>query len=114
MLTYFVEMSGARTDELYARPGVLEGLEQQQAGVALAMLDLSPERRELMAELARRRIPITAWLLLSKEEGYWLTVDNPDAAIALSILLIAVAACIVAGLGWRRLTGWAAAGRADG
>ena len=30
------------------------------------------------------------------------------------ILLIAVAACIVAGLGWRRLTGWAAAGRADG
>lgn len=82
MLTYFVELPGDRAAELFARSGVLESLQRQQAGVALAMLDLSEDRRELMAELARRQIPITAWLLLSKEEGYWLTVDNPGAATA--------------------------------
>ena len=37
---------------------------------------------------------------------------DPDAAVALSMLLIAVAATVVVGLGWRRLSGWNA--RADG
>jgi molybdate transport system permease protein len=31
---------------------------------------------------------------------------DPDAAVALSMLLIAVAAIVVLGLGWRRLSGW--------
>ena len=52
-----------------------------------------------------RTLPLEIYL---QREG------DPEAAIALSILLIAVAACIVAGLGWRRLTGWAAAGKSDG
>ncbi len=38
-------------------------------------------------------------------EIYLQRVDNPEAAVALSILLVAVAALVVVGLGARRLTG---------
>ena len=41
-------------------------------------------------------------------EIYLVRESDPDAAVALSILLIAVAAVVVVGLGARRLTGWGA------
>ena len=39
---------------------------------------------------------------------------DPDAAVALSMLLIVVAAVVVVGVGWRRLSGWNAPVRAGG
>ena len=39
---------------------------------------------------------------------------DPDAAVALSMLLIVVAALVVVGVGWRRLSGWNAPVRAGG
>ncbi len=38
---------------------------------------------------------------------------DPDAAVALSVLLVLVAALIVVALGWRRRSGWNLPGRAD-
>lgn len=46
-------------------------------------------------------------------EIYLQRESDPDAAVALSMVLIAVAAGIVVGLGWRRLAGWRGE-RADG
>jgi hypothetical protein len=80
VLTYFVELAGAPLRELLERPGVLDGLSRQGAALALAMLDTDDERREAIAELEARAIPYTAWLVLPRDDGYWLTADNPQAA----------------------------------
>ncbi|PIE18039.1 MAG: hypothetical protein CSA65_06295 [Proteobacteria bacterium] len=80
MLTYFVELAGAPLRELLERPGVLDGLSRQGAGLALAMLDTDEERREAIAELEAWEIPYTAWLVLPRDDGYWLSADNPQVA----------------------------------
>ena len=100
-----------------ARPGhrVVAG-DAAVAGARTAVrggAGLRPRAGEFGATLtfAGSRQGVTRTLPL---EIYLQREGDPEAAIALSILLIAVAACIVAGLGWRRLTGWAAAGKSDG
>ena len=47
-------------------------------------------------------------------EIYLQRESDPDAAVALSILLVVIAAVVVVGLGARRLAGWSAASNAHG
>jgi len=47
-------------------------------------------------------------------EIYLQRESDPDAAVALSILLVVIAAVVVVGLGARRLAGWSAAANAHG
>ncbi|MCC6751685.1 MAG: hypothetical protein IT371_28795 [Deltaproteobacteria bacterium] len=80
-LTFFVELEVEPLAALLSEP-VLATLRAAGAGVAMAMLDLSAPRREAIAELNRRGIPVTAWLVLGTADGYWLTADNADLAAA--------------------------------
>ncbi|MCK5800750.1 MAG: hypothetical protein KAI47_26365 [Deltaproteobacteria bacterium] len=82
MLTYFIELAAPALSELLARPGVIDGLVRQGAAVAMAILDLNPARREAIAALTARGIPVTAWLVLHRDAGYWLTADNGEVARA--------------------------------
>jgi len=75
-LTYFVELPAPQLRALFERPGLLPLLQETGASIAMAMLDLSPERREVCAVLNALGIPVTAWLVLDTEAGYWLTADN--------------------------------------
>lgn len=75
-LTYFVELPASRLRELFERPGLLPLLQETGASIAMAMLDLSDERREVCRVLNALGIPVTAWLVLGAEAGYWLTADN--------------------------------------
>jgi hypothetical protein len=79
-LTYFVELRGDRLAELFARPGLLDRLQETGAAVAMAMLDLSEERCEVLRALQVRGIPATVWLVLEAHDGYWLTADNAPLA----------------------------------
>jgi hypothetical protein len=75
-LTYFVELSATRLQQLLARRGVLEGLERAGDALSVAMLDLSVERRDALRAAAARGIPLTAWLVVDVADGYWMTADN--------------------------------------
>jgi len=75
-LTFFVELAAPALTTLLATPGVLGDLQRAQAGVAMAILDLSPERAEAVRALTQHGIAVTAWLVLDRDDGYWLTVDN--------------------------------------
>jgi hypothetical protein len=44
--------------------------------VSLALLDLSAERAAVVRRLNEVGIPVVAWLLLPKDQGYFLTMDN--------------------------------------
>ena len=80
-LTFFCESETGGLQELFANRGVIETLKSLRAGVSLSVQDLSPERARVVQQLNREGIPVTAWLLLPKEQGYWLNIDNAPLAV---------------------------------
>jgi hypothetical protein len=48
----------------------------------MGMLDLSPERVQVLRDLNTAGIPVVAWLLLPEEKGYWFHSGNADEAAA--------------------------------
>ncbi|QDE68229.1 hypothetical protein BHS09_15275 [Myxococcus xanthus] len=82
MLTFFCELEAEPLRELFATPGVEEDLVALDAGVSLGLLDLGPERAQVVQRLNRMGIPVTAWLLLPTDEGYWFHAGNVAQATA--------------------------------
>jgi hypothetical protein len=79
-LTFFVELAAGRLARLFAPPGVVSALAGAGAGISMAILDLSAERAEVIRTLNAHGIPVTAWLVLEEDHGYWLTADNAGLA----------------------------------
>jgi hypothetical protein len=56
-----------------------------QAGLAVAITDLTPERAEIVRQLNRDGIPLDAWIVLPKDQGYFINADNaPETAARIS------------------------------
>lgn len=78
---FAVELDPDALQELFNRPGHLEQLKRLKAGICLGILDFSPKRLDVIKSLNDAGIPVNAWMLLSKEQGYWLNLDNAPAAL---------------------------------
>ena len=60
---------------------VINDLRELHAEVAIPTLDFSAERAAVVRRLNQTGIPVIAWMMLSKEEGFYLNADNaPEAA----------------------------------
>lgn len=57
-------------------PEVLQHLAALEAGVAMGMRDLTDTRAATIRALEEARVPVTAWVLLPRDEGYFATHDN--------------------------------------
>jgi len=80
-LTFACELEPALLQALFSDPAVVTDLLTLHAGVSLGILDHSAERAEVVRCLNQAGIPLVAWLLLPKDEGYWFGLDNaPQAA----------------------------------
>ena len=79
-LTFFVELALEPLEALFGRPEVLPFLSAQGCAVSMGLLDLSPRRADVVRRLESNGIPVTGWLLLEVEDGYWLNADNADRA----------------------------------
>ena len=79
-LTFFVELETPPLEELFAQPEVLPFLAAQGCAISMGLLDLSDRRAEVVRKLESSGIPVTGWLLLDLEDGYWLNADNADRA----------------------------------
>jgi hypothetical protein len=79
-LTFFVELEAEPLAALLARPEVVPFLAAEGCAVSMGLLDLSPLRASLVRRLESSGIPVTGWLLLDVEDGYWLNADNADRA----------------------------------
>ena len=66
----------AEMQSLFADPGLILSLHKLQATVAIPILDFTAPRAEVVRHLYREGIPIVAWIVLPKEQGYYLTADN--------------------------------------
>jgi hypothetical protein len=70
---------------LFADPAAISSLQTLHAEVAIAILDFSPQRADIVRRLNQQGIPVVAWIMLSKEQGYYLNADNaPEAARRIS------------------------------
>lgn len=75
-LTFFCELEAEPLERLFSDPKVVNYLKTLNAQVSLGLLDLSERRAESVRRLNAEQIPVTAWLLLPKEQGYWFNLDN--------------------------------------
>jgi hypothetical protein len=80
-LTFFCELEPVPLQELFSRKEVIRQLKTLQAYVSLGLLDLSQKRASIVRQLNAENIPVTAWLLLPKEQGYWFNLENASLAI---------------------------------
>ncbi len=65
---------------LFNNQDVIADLKDLHAEVAIPILDFSPERAAAAHRLKQAGIPVIAWILLGKEQGLFLNVDNASEA----------------------------------
>ncbi len=82
-LTFFCELDTGPLQALFDETSTLADLQALNARLSLGILEFSPERAALVRRLNQAGIPVAAWLLLPKEQGYWLNLDNVNHAAAL-------------------------------
>jgi hypothetical protein len=72
---------------LFDNQEVIVDLRDLHAEVAIPILDFSPERTAIVHRLNQAGIPVIAWVMLGKEQGFYLNADNaPEAAERVSRL----------------------------
>lgn len=80
-LTFFCELDGATLKHLFENRFIFDDLKTLGASVSLGILDFSKERVEVVRLFNQLGIPVTAWLLLPKEDGYWFNLENHAQAV---------------------------------
>jgi hypothetical protein len=81
-ITFFCELPGAELAKLFEDRFVYDDLKTLRAGISLGILDFSAERAQIVRTLNKLGIPVTAWLLLPMEQGYWFNLGNYSEATA--------------------------------
>jgi hypothetical protein len=80
-LTFFTELDSEHLTELFSDSTLIKTLKSLDAAISLGILDLSEARAKVVKKLNTAGIPVIAWLLLPKDEGYWFNTGNyPQAA----------------------------------
>jgi hypothetical protein len=69
-------METAALQSLFSDPDVIRDLQQLNAGITLSLIDLSPGRAQVVRQLNSAGIPVTAWLALPSQQGYYLNASN--------------------------------------
>ena len=75
-LTFFCELDQKELQSLFADANVIKNLRSLNANISMGLRDFSPQRADVVHKLVKAGIPVTAWLLLPKEQGYWTSLDT--------------------------------------
>ncbi len=81
-LTFFCELDGETLERLFSDPSVTDLLVQLGGRVSLGIVDFSARRAAVVRRLNRVGIPLIAWQLLPRGEGYWYNMCNAPQAAA--------------------------------
>lgn len=76
-LTFFNEQDAAQLAGTF-QPEVIRTLVELRASISMGLRDLSPERAEAVRRLNEAGVPVTGWILLPRDEGYFATHQNVD------------------------------------
>lgn len=80
-LTFFCELDAPSLERFFANSRIIPDLQNLHAAVSLGIIDLTVQRADVIRRLTEANIPVTAWLLLPKDQGYWFNLDNAPAAV---------------------------------
>lgn len=72
----------AAMQALFADPDVIPALRDLHAQVAVAVVDFSPQRAQIVRLLNEQKVPAVAWIMLPASEGVYLNADNAPQAAA--------------------------------
>ena len=75
-LNFFCELDTPRLKELINDGLTISLLKRLNAGISLATRDFTADRAELVKQLIDDDIPVTCWLVLPEESGYWSNAGN--------------------------------------
>jgi hypothetical protein len=75
-LFFACELATDLLGAFFSDPAIAGNLKELNAGVALAIKDLSPERAQVVRRLNEAGIPTIAWLVLPMDQGYYLNAEN--------------------------------------
>ncbi len=81
-LKFFTELEIENLAALLESETVIQQIKRLGASIAIGLLDLSPERAAVVQHLNQSGVPVTAWLLLPRQNGYWFNIDNASEACA--------------------------------
>ncbi len=81
-LTFACELPAVELVAFFAEPGIIAELRHLAATVSLGIIDLTPERASAVRQLNAAGVPVVAWQLLPKDEGYWYNLLNAEKAAA--------------------------------
>jgi hypothetical protein len=81
-LTFFCELEAEELEGLFSDAAVRHDLKALDAAVSLGLTDLSDRRADVVRRLNAAGIPVIAWQLLPKEQGYWFNIGNAAQAAA--------------------------------
>lgn len=81
-LTFFCELSSFDLIKLFSNQQLYTQLQLLKATISLGILDFSDERASIVQHLNKHNIPVIAWQLLSKDEGYWYNIGNASEAVS--------------------------------
>lgn len=81
-LTFACELETPALERLFENPAVIPELQKLDAQLALGIIDLSEGRAAVVKRLNQAGVPVVAWQLLPKEQGYWFNVGNHAHAAA--------------------------------
>ena len=74
-LTFFCELSTGGLNSIID-DRLIANMKQMNAKISLGITDFSSKRAEIVQRLNREGIPLDAWLLLPREQGFWLNLRN--------------------------------------
>jgi hypothetical protein len=75
-LNFACQMETAALQSLFSDRTVISDLRRLDAAISLSLIDLSPGRAQVVRQLNSAGIPVTAWLALPGEQGYYLNASN--------------------------------------
>ena len=75
-LVFACELDAAALEALFSDPSIIAGVTDLKAGIALAVEDLDPRTAAIVRRLNAAGIPLTAWLALPKDQGYYMNAGN--------------------------------------
>jgi hypothetical protein len=80
-LEFACDQASGPLQSFFSSQSLIDDLRQLGAGITLALVDLSAGRASVVRRLNENGIPVTAWLALPQEQGYYVSAANaPETA----------------------------------
>ena len=81
-ISFFTELGSLDFEQMFSDPELIGSLQQLNAELRVGLIDMDEVSAMTILKLNEANIPLAAWLVLPKEEGYFFHAGNGEKALA--------------------------------